>query len=251
MCAAADGTFRVGCSSSLLVAVLLAPCLAGKDLFAAPYDWRQDLTAMDQNIGDSKLLDRLAARIRRIVATNGGRKAVLLTHSMGGIVALELLTKSRFAAWRCAPGGMRQRHLCSAACAGAVLFISSSLCARVRVQGGKRARLHHPGDAVWWRSQRRCVQGWRLPILAAECHRGALGRPDQKHQLRRRCARAACPREGRARASACMRRVEAAVAACSPNRCVICMFASSHPDGSLHACPGRRAQLWECHRPSC
>lgn len=138
----------------------------GKDLFALPYDWRQDLVAMDQKIDavSPKLLDRLAARIRRIVASNGGRKAVLITHSMGGIVALELLTKPRFAAWRCV---QRVAQPPPHSCTRWPRALLGLACAHARAQGGKRARFHHAGHAIWWSSRDRCVQGGRLPLPAA------------------------------------------------------------------------------------
>jgi pimeloyl-ACP methyl ester carboxylesterase len=70
--------------------------VAGKNLFALPYDWRLDLTAMDQAFE----LDRLASRIGQAVTANCGKKAVLVGHSMGTVVSLGLLQNPRFQAWR-------------------------------------------------------------------------------------------------------------------------------------------------------
>lgn len=69
---------------------------AGKNLFALPYDWRLDITAMDT----TREMDRLAARISAAVAANCGKKAVLIAHSMGTLVTLGLLQNPRFQAWR-------------------------------------------------------------------------------------------------------------------------------------------------------
>jgi pimeloyl-ACP methyl ester carboxylesterase len=70
--------------------------IAGKNLFALPYDWRLDLTAMEQ----AYEFDRLANRISQAVASNCGKKAVLIGHSMGTIVSLGLMQNPRFQAWR-------------------------------------------------------------------------------------------------------------------------------------------------------
>jgi pimeloyl-ACP methyl ester carboxylesterase len=68
----------------------------GVDLFAVPYDFRQDLTAMNTT-GE---LQRIADVISSGVEANGGAKAVLIGHSMGGLVATALLTWPEFASWR-------------------------------------------------------------------------------------------------------------------------------------------------------
>jgi pimeloyl-ACP methyl ester carboxylesterase len=68
----------------------------GVDLFAVPYDFRQDLTAMNAT-GE---LSRIADTIAKGVEANGGEKAVLIGHSMGGLVSTALLSYPAFAAWR-------------------------------------------------------------------------------------------------------------------------------------------------------
>jgi pimeloyl-ACP methyl ester carboxylesterase len=68
----------------------------GVDLLAVPYDFRQDLTAMNAT-GE---LQRIADVISSGVEANGGAKAVLIGHSMGGLVATALLTWPEFATWR-------------------------------------------------------------------------------------------------------------------------------------------------------
>jgi surfactin synthase thioesterase subunit len=68
----------------------------GVDLFAVPYDFRQDLTAMNAT-GE---LQRIADVIASGVEANGGAKAVLIGHCMGGLVSTALLKWKEFAAWR-------------------------------------------------------------------------------------------------------------------------------------------------------
>jgi pimeloyl-ACP methyl ester carboxylesterase len=68
----------------------------GRDLFALPYDFRQDLTGM----AASGELRRLANKIEAAVAANCGKKAILIGHSMGGLVGLALLRNPGLEAWR-------------------------------------------------------------------------------------------------------------------------------------------------------
>ncbi|WIA09654.1 hypothetical protein OEZ85_009041 [Tetradesmus obliquus] len=67
----------------------------GKDLFAAPYDWRLSLEALD----DSGQYDAIAKRISAAVL-RCDKKAIIIGHSMGTLVALGLLQSPRFEAWR-------------------------------------------------------------------------------------------------------------------------------------------------------
>lgn len=73
---------------------------SGTDLFGLPYDWRYDFTAMQQ----TGALDHMAKRIAAAVRANCGQKAILIAHSMGASVALELLQNPRLAAWRWGQG---------------------------------------------------------------------------------------------------------------------------------------------------
>jgi lysophospholipase-3 len=59
----------------------------GVDLFGAPYDWRLHLGGLEAG----GQMDQLAARIERAVVENCGKRAILLGHSMGGLVATALL----------------------------------------------------------------------------------------------------------------------------------------------------------------
>lgn len=68
----------------------------GKDLFAIPYDWRYDLTTMNQ----AYQMDKIKQRIASAVKANGGKKAILVGHSMGSLVSLSLLQDPRHEAWR-------------------------------------------------------------------------------------------------------------------------------------------------------
>ncbi|KAF6256261.1 Lecithin:cholesterol acyltransferase-domain-containing protein [Scenedesmus sp. NREL 46B-D3] len=67
----------------------------GKDLFAAPYDWRLSLQELD----DSRQYDAIAQRVSHAVASCD-KKAIILGHSMGTLVALGLLQSPRFKTWR-------------------------------------------------------------------------------------------------------------------------------------------------------
>lgn len=68
----------------------------GQDLFAAPYDWRLSLQGMD----DSGQLDAIAKRVADAVAKNCNKKALVIGHSMGSLVALGILQNPRFTEWR-------------------------------------------------------------------------------------------------------------------------------------------------------
>ncbi|KAF8057869.1 can [Scenedesmus sp. PABB004] len=72
--------------------------VVGENLFGAPYDFRWDAAGL----ADTGRLDALADRVAAAVRANGGRKAVLVGHSMGGLVALTMLRHPRFEAWRAA-----------------------------------------------------------------------------------------------------------------------------------------------------
>jgi pimeloyl-ACP methyl ester carboxylesterase len=66
----------------------------GKDLFAAPYDWRMHISGLEQ----SGQMDILMARIENAVTNNCGKRAILIGHSMGGLVSVALL--QRDSEWR-------------------------------------------------------------------------------------------------------------------------------------------------------
>lgn len=66
----------------------------GKDLFAAPYDWRLHITGLEQ----SGQMDQIMARIENAVNNNCGKRAIIVGHSMGGLVSTALL--HRDLAWR-------------------------------------------------------------------------------------------------------------------------------------------------------
>ncbi|KAJ1293762.1 hypothetical protein BS78_01G094000 [Paspalum vaginatum] len=74
----------------------------GQDLFGAPYDFRYGLAGPGHpsRVG-SAYLDRLRLLVESACAANGGRPAVLVAHSLGGLFALQLLARSP-APWRAA-----------------------------------------------------------------------------------------------------------------------------------------------------
>ncbi|KAL6843612.1 hypothetical protein ACP4OV_026674 [Aristida adscensionis] len=74
----------------------------GRDLFGAPYDFRYGLAAPGHpsRVG-SAYLQRLRRLVEAACAANGGRPAILVAHSLGGLYALQLLARSP-AAWRAA-----------------------------------------------------------------------------------------------------------------------------------------------------
>lgn len=68
----------------------------GRDLIATPYDWRKDLTILDQDFD----LDSITRRITAAVRANCGKKAILIGHSLGSVVTLQILREGRFADWK-------------------------------------------------------------------------------------------------------------------------------------------------------
>lgn len=68
----------------------------GRNLFAAPYDWRYDLETMNQ----VSQMDKLADRIEAAVKMTCGKKAIIIGHSMGTLVSLSLMQNPRFESWR-------------------------------------------------------------------------------------------------------------------------------------------------------
>lgn len=70
----------------------------GKNLFAVSYDWRLSL----QELEASGQFDAIAKRVEGAVARSCGKKAILVAHSMGTIVALGMLHSEtpRFQRWR-------------------------------------------------------------------------------------------------------------------------------------------------------
>lgn len=67
----------------------------GEDLFGAPYDYRYGLAAAGHpsRVG-TQFLDDLRALVERAASTNGGKPVVLLAHSLGGLFALQLLSRN-------------------------------------------------------------------------------------------------------------------------------------------------------------
>ncbi|KAF8068150.1 PLA2G15 [Scenedesmus sp. PABB004] len=59
----------------------------GVDMFGAPFDWRLHLAGLERSGG----MGALAAKVQAAVDANCGKKAVLIGHSMGGLVSLALL----------------------------------------------------------------------------------------------------------------------------------------------------------------
>uniref|UniRef100_A0ACD6A4M8 Uncharacterized protein n=1 Tax=Avena sativa TaxID=4498 RepID=A0ACD6A4M8_AVESA len=74
----------------------------GRSLFGAPYDFRYGLAAPGHpsQVG-SAYLDRLRLLVESACAANGGRRAILMAHSLGGLYALQLLARAP-APWRAA-----------------------------------------------------------------------------------------------------------------------------------------------------
>uniref|UniRef100_J3LSH3 Uncharacterized protein n=2 Tax=Oryza brachyantha TaxID=4533 RepID=J3LSH3_ORYBR len=72
----------------------------GFDLFGAPYDFRYGLAGPGHpsRVG-SAFLQRLRKLVESACAANGGRPAILVAHSLGGLYALQLLARSP-PAWR-------------------------------------------------------------------------------------------------------------------------------------------------------
>lgn len=59
----------------------------GKNMFGAPFDWRLHISGLER-AGQMKAL---AAKVQAAVDANCGKKAVLIGHSMGGLVSFALL----------------------------------------------------------------------------------------------------------------------------------------------------------------
>ncbi|KAI3465245.1 hypothetical protein Pfo_021908 [Paulownia fortunei] len=74
--------------------------VSGKNLFGAPYDFRYGLAAEGHpsHVG-SEFLSDLKNLIESASASNGGRPVILLSHSLGGLFALQLLNRTPFS-WR-------------------------------------------------------------------------------------------------------------------------------------------------------
>ena len=67
----------------------------GHSLFGAPYDFRYGLAAPGHpsQVG-SAYLERLRLLVESACAANGGRPAILVAHSLGGLYALQLLARA-------------------------------------------------------------------------------------------------------------------------------------------------------------
>ncbi|KAF0914362.1 hypothetical protein E2562_028241 [Oryza meyeriana var. granulata] len=67
----------------------------GFDLFGAPYDFRYGLAGQGHpsRVG-SAYLERLGKLVESACAANGGKPAILVAHSLGGLYALQLLARS-------------------------------------------------------------------------------------------------------------------------------------------------------------
>uniref|UniRef100_A0A0E0GTA8 Lecithin-cholesterol acyltransferase-like 1 n=1 Tax=Oryza nivara TaxID=4536 RepID=A0A0E0GTA8_ORYNI len=74
----------------------------GFDLFGAPYDFRYGLAGPGHpsRVG-SAYLERLRKLVESACAANGGRPAILVAHSLGGLYALQMVARSP-PAWRAA-----------------------------------------------------------------------------------------------------------------------------------------------------
>ncbi|CAM0876006.1 unnamed protein product [Alopecurus aequalis] len=74
----------------------------GQSLFGAPYDFRYGLAAPGHptQVG-SAYLERLKLLVESACAANGGRPAILVAHSLGGLYALQLLVRAPLP-WRTA-----------------------------------------------------------------------------------------------------------------------------------------------------
>lgn len=74
----------------------------GRDLFGAPYDFRYGLAGPGHpsQVG-SAYLERLRLLVETACAANGGKSAILLAHSLGGLFALQLLARNPLP-WRTA-----------------------------------------------------------------------------------------------------------------------------------------------------
>ncbi|CAN6315398.1 unnamed protein product [Urochloa humidicola] len=74
----------------------------GTDLFGAPYDFRYGLAGPGHpSAVGSAYLQRLRLLVEMACAANGGKPAILIAHSLGGLFALQLLARSPLP-WRVA-----------------------------------------------------------------------------------------------------------------------------------------------------
>ncbi|CAL4927117.1 unnamed protein product [Urochloa decumbens] len=74
----------------------------GQDLFGAPYDFRYGLAGPGHpSAVGSAYLHRLRLLVESACAANGGRPAILVAHSLGGLFALQFLARSPLP-WRSA-----------------------------------------------------------------------------------------------------------------------------------------------------
>ncbi|MED6124147.1 Lecithin-cholesterol acyltransferase-like 1 [Stylosanthes scabra] len=69
--------------------------IEGETLFGAPYDFRYGLAAEGHpcEVG-SQFLEDLKSLIEEASASNGGKEVILVSHSLGGLFALELLNRN-------------------------------------------------------------------------------------------------------------------------------------------------------------
>ncbi|KAK4559883.1 hypothetical protein RGQ29_008890 [Quercus rubra] len=76
----------------------------GETLFGAPYDFRYGLAAEGHpsHVG-SKFLQDLKDLIEKASTSNGGKPVILLSHSLGGLFALQLLNRN--------PSSWRQKYI--------------------------------------------------------------------------------------------------------------------------------------------
>ncbi|KAL6636975.1 hypothetical protein ACP70R_024547 [Stipagrostis hirtigluma subsp. patula] len=94
--------FVTGYMNTLASALEKAGYEEGRDLFGAPYDFRYGLAAPGHPspVGGA-YLERLRLLVEAACAANGGRPAVLVAPSLGGLFALQLLARSS-PPWRAA-----------------------------------------------------------------------------------------------------------------------------------------------------
>ncbi|KAL6844167.1 hypothetical protein ACP4OV_025840 [Aristida adscensionis] len=123
------------CMGRLVEALERAGYRDGETLFGAPYDFRQAAAAAGQPCrAFSRFRRRLRALIERASRKNGGKPAVVVSHSQGGYFAIEFLTRS--------PPAWRRRHvkhfvMASTGAGGFVLMLRSVAAA---AHGGDAAR---------------------------------------------------------------------------------------------------------------
>ncbi|KAL6644227.1 hypothetical protein ACP70R_015835 [Stipagrostis hirtigluma subsp. patula] len=122
------------CMGRLVEALERAGYRDGETLFGAPYDFRQAPAAAGQPCrAFSRFRRRLRALVEDASARNGGRPAVLVSHSQGGYFALEFLNRS--------PLPWRRRHvkhfvMASTGAGGFVLMLRSLASAAASAAAG-------------------------------------------------------------------------------------------------------------------